>query len=103
MAKIKTAYLVVDVPVDTDAMILKVRETNDHDAPAISITVPSPRPASLRIPVSDIPFLEGDTGTVTAYLSWADAVGNESDLVMVAGPLDLKVPPAPTGGRFEQS
>lgn len=103
MAKITTAFLVLEVPADPDAVVLKVRETNDEDAPTVDVAIPSPRPAELRVPVSQIPFLAGKEGTVTAFLAWADAVGNESDIVEVSGPLDLKAPPAPTGARFEQS
>jgi len=66
-----------------------------------TVDVPSPRPTTLRIPVTDIPYLVGKEGTVSAWMTWSDGVGNESDVTTVTGPLDLKAPTAPTG-RFEQ-
>lgn len=85
-----------------DVVAYRIREAADYNDPAVAITTFQIDPDGyVRVPVSQVSFLDGIEGDVTVYISAVDGAGNESDFLTVAGPLDLSPPVPPVDGSLE--
>lgn len=101
MAHIVVPFLKFRPSTSPDAVAHLARPEANYDLPGVVLRPTIGTDGYARVPVNEIPFLEGVEGDVEVYVTAMDNAGNESDFLRVAGPLDLSPPAAPTDGSIE--